>query len=92
MFEILMRIPKGKVSTYKELAKKLGTNPRAAGAMLRANRNSKYPCYKIVMSSGRVGGYNRSVRKKIELLKKDGIEVRNGRINLEKYFYSFSVK
>ncbi|MFH1106013.1 MAG: MGMT family protein [Candidatus Aenigmatarchaeota archaeon] len=87
MLEILMRIPKGKVSTYKELAKKLGTNPRTAGAMLRANKNLKYPCYKIVMSSGRVGGYNRGMKKKIGLLKKDGIEIRNGRINLKRHFF-----
>ncbi len=92
MLEILARIPKGKVSTYKELAKACGMNPRAAAAMLRKNKNPRYPCYKIVMSSGRVGGYNRGVRKKAELLKKDGIEIKNNRINVKKYFYRFSVK
>lgn len=92
MLDILARIPKGKVSTYKELAKACGMNPRAAAAMLRANRNLEYPCYKIVMSSGRIGGYNRGMRKKIELLKKDRIEIKNNRINVKKYLYRFSVK
>lgn len=89
MLEILMRIPKGRISTYKDLAKKLGINPRAAGAMLRANRNPKYPCYKIVMSSGRAGGYNRGIKKKIRLLRKDGIEVGSGSICLKKYLHRF---
>ncbi len=89
MLEILARIPKGKVSTYKELSKACGMNPRSAAAMLRKNKNPEFPCYKIVMSSGRVGGYNRGVSKKIRLLRKDGVEVSNGRINLRKYFYAF---
>lgn len=89
MLEILARIPRGKVSTYKELAKACGMNPRSAAAMLRKNSDQNFPCYKIVMSSGRVGGYNRGVRKKIRLLRKDGIEIKNNRINVRKYFYAF---
>ncbi len=89
--KLLGKIPKGFVTTYRELAHASGTVPRAAGKILNANRLPKtYPCYRVVMSDGSIGGYNDGVKKKIALLKKDGIEIRNGRIDLKKYLFKFS--
>lgn len=86
-------IPKGKVSTYKALAKAVGkpNAARAVGNALNKNRDLKnVPCYRVVKSSGAVGGYSRGRKIKIKLLKKDGIEVKNGRIiNFEKYMFNW---
>ncbi len=88
--KLLKRIPKSKVTTYKELARATGTHPRAIGTIMHSNRFPvKFPCYKVVMSDGRIGGYGYGIEKKIKLLKKDGITIKNGKIDLEKYMFKF---
>jgi O6-methylguanine-DNA--protein-cysteine methyltransferase len=89
---LLAKIPKGKISTYKILAKKLKVHPRTAGILLSQNTDGiRYPCYKIVSSSGKVGGYSGcgGVKRKVQLLKKDGIEFKNKKIDLRKYVFDF---
>lgn len=80
VLQLLKIIPRGKITTYKLLATAARTNPRVVAAILRKNKDYSYPCYKVVMSSGRIGGYNRGTKIKIKLLYKDGIEVRNGKV------------
>ncbi len=89
MYKLLLQIPKGKVTTYKILANKLGSHPRAVGKMLNCNQEpEKYPCYKVIMSSGKLGGYEHGINKKIKLLKKDGVRISNNKIE-KKYIYNF---
>ena len=88
---LLKKIPKGKVATYKELAQVCGTSPRAIGRIMAQNKDPlNYPCYKVVSSDGRICGYSGrgGLRGKQALLKKDGIRVKNGRIDKE-HFYNF---
>ncbi len=90
VYSLLKKVPKGKVTTYKELAKACGLHPRVVGMLMRINQDPEnIPCYKVIHSDGRVGGYSKGVEKKIELLKKDGIEIKNSRINLKKYLFKF---
>ncbi|MBI4177783.1 MAG: MGMT family protein [Candidatus Aenigmarchaeota archaeon] len=85
---LLRKIPKGFVTTYKELARATKTHPRAIGTIMHSNEfPAEFPCYKVVMSDGRLGGYGGGIRKKIRLLRKDGIIVKNGRIGLEKHMF-----
>lgn len=87
---LLTKIPKGKVASYKEIARKLGIHPRTAGRLVGSNPDGKkYPCYKVVNSDGRLGGYStpEGVAGKVKRLKKDGIEIRNGRIPKNFFFY-----
>ena len=73
---LLRRIPRGKVVTYKELARESGTSPRAVGRILAGNREpAKYPCYKVVSSRGELRGYSApgGLARKRELLERDGI-------------------
>jgi alkylated DNA nucleotide flippase Atl1 len=89
---LLAKIPKGKVSTYGLLAKKLKIHPRYAGKLLSRNTDGiKYPCYKIVLSSGGIGGYTskHGLKDKIKKLRKDGIEIKNNKIDLNKYLFIF---
>jgi len=89
--DLLKSIPKGKITTYKILAKQLGLHQRAVAGMLRTNDATKAPCYKVIASDGSLGGYSApgGVKKKIALLRKDGIKVENRKIDLEKYVHEF---
>ncbi|MCX6814902.1 MAG: MGMT family protein [Candidatus Aenigmarchaeota archaeon] len=85
------KIPKGKVTTYSEMARALG-NPKASRAVGNAlNSNTRpdvIPCYRVVRNDGSVGGYSSGVEQKVSRLKKDGIEVRNGKVDLKGYFHA----
>ncbi|MBI2028579.1 MAG: MGMT family protein [Candidatus Levybacteria bacterium] len=90
---MLKKIPKGKVVTYKELARVCHTSPRAIGRIMAGNPDPyNYPCYKVVASDGRLCGYSGDggLKSKKKLLEKDGIKIRNGRVE-KKYFYSFTL-
>jgi len=88
VWKVCSKIPKGKVSTYKEIAKKLKTKAyRAVGTALNKNPNApKVPCHRVVNSDGRVGGYAGGVKKKILLLKKEKVIVDRN------YIKNFKVK
>ncbi len=89
---LLKKIPKGKVVSYKELARKCNTSPRAIGRIMANNMDPLgCPCYKVVGNNGKLVGYSGKggIKGKIKLLKQDGIEIRNDKID-KKYFYSFT--
>jgi len=81
VYDLLLKIPAGKVSTYGDLARALG-NPsasRAVGRILGENPNPiKVPCHRVVMSNGRVGGYAYGTAKKRQLLENEGVSFTNG--------------
>ena len=95
VYDLLLKIPAGKVSTYGDLAKALG-NPSASrevGRILGRNPNPiTVPCHRVVMSVGKVGGYMYGVDKKKELLEEEGIsftgkiisDFKNVRVYLQK--------
>jgi len=58
VWKALQNIPSGKVLTYKELAQKLKTSPRAIGNACRRNPLPIIvPCHRVVSQQG-LGGYN----------------------------------
>jgi methylated-DNA-[protein]-cysteine S-methyltransferase len=81
VYDLLRKIPAGKVSTYGDLAKALG-NPSASreiGRILGENPNPiEVPCHRVVMSDGKVGGYAYGTTRKRELLEKEGVSFTNG--------------
>jgi methylated-DNA-[protein]-cysteine S-methyltransferase len=91
VFSLASRIPKGKVTTYGEVARAVGVNsPRAVGQALKRNdRPIVIPCHRVVRSDGLAGGYMGRARsgKKAALLRKEGVAVERGRIDLERYFF-----
>ncbi len=91
-YELLKKIPCGKVSTYKELANALNTKSyRYMGKILSENQELiKIPCHRIVKSNSELGGYAEGIQKKKELLKKEGLEIKKGKIlNFDKAFFKF---
>ena len=88
---LLKKIPRWKVTTYKELARVCNTSPRAIGRIMAKNPDPlHYPCYKVVSSKGELCGYSGKggLEGKKKLLEKEGIRVENGKID-KKYFYHF---
>ena len=74
VYEVIKKIPKGKVLTYKEVAKRAGS-PRAyrgVGNILSKNHDPKIPCHRVIRSDGKLGGYNRGLNAKKAILKKEG--------------------
>src|SRR3989344_4598551 len=92
-YSLLRKVPKGKVTTYGELAKAVGS-PKAARAVGNAmNKNPyapKVPCHRVVGSDGSMTGFASGIKDKIKMLEEEGIKVENGKINLEKYLYKFN--
>lgn len=71
VYEVVKRIPRGKVLTYAQVASRIG-NPRAVravGSALNKNYDPAIPCHRVIRSDGGVGNYNRGAVKKLQLLK-----------------------
>lgn len=89
VFKTLKSIPYGKVTTYKAIAEKFNTSPRVIGYILSKNKDTKeYPCYKVVRSDGRIGGYTinnknngRTAAIKRSLIIKEGISINGDRVD-----------
>lgn len=75
VFEIVKKIPKGRVLTYKEVARLAGKPRawRAVGNILSKNKNPEIPCHRVIRSDGKIGGYREETKKKIILLKKEEV-------------------
>ncbi len=88
-YKIVSRIPKGKVTTYGELAKISGIDsPRIVGNLLHKNPDSeKIPCHRVVNAKGEVaqkfafGGAEGQIKK----LQLEGVQVVDGKVLLPKY-------
>jgi len=81
-YELMKKIPKGKVTSYKIIAEKLGTKAyRAIGNACNRNPYAPaVPCHRVVNHSGKLGGFGSGLENKIKLLEKEGIKVKNGKI------------
>lgn len=91
-YELLNNIPRGKVTTYKELAQALGTKAwRAVGTAMAKNDNLiNIPCHRVVRSDGSVGQYALGTNKKSNLLSSEGVEILDGKVkNLDKFIFRF---
>jgi len=86
------RVPRGKITTYAAIARAIG-KPRAAravGNVLNKNEDMVHvPCHRVVRSDGSVGGYAHGTAKKIAKLRAEGVEIKNGRVDLGRFGYSF---
>lgn len=71
----LLKIPYGKLKTYKEIATKIG-NENAMRAVGRANSTNHIPiiipCHRVIASNGTLGGYSGGISLKEKLLELEG--------------------
>ncbi len=88
MLKLVSKVPRGRVTTYKELARAAG-RPRAyravANALAKNPHPIKIPCHRVVRADGKIGGYKLGARQKAELLAAEGVQIENGKIALSKY-------
>ena len=92
IYDKLKKVPKGKVTTYKILAESIGTKAyRAVGQAMNKNPYApEVPCHRVVNSKGHLHGYAHGLRKKRELLEKEGIKIRNNKVvDFNKRLYNF---
>lgn len=90
-YALLRRVPKGKVTTYKALAQALNTRAyRAVGNAMNKNPYAPHvPCHRVVNANGSLGGFASGLAAKKRLLESEGVEVRNGKIDLSLYGHVF---
>lgn len=91
VFALVLRIPRGKVTTYGELAFRLKSSPRAVGQALGANPTPVIvPCHRVVNFDGSLGGYLDGQAKKKQLLRHEGICIKKNKIiGFKKILYKF---
>jgi len=94
VYEVVKRIPRGKVTTYGAIAKALGISPRAVARALSKNpRPIEVPCHRVVMSNGRLGGYSfGGPEAKRRLLESEGVRFdKSGRVLKEYIIRDLSI-
>ncbi len=99
VWELCKKIPFGKVTTYKEIARALDTKAyQAVGQALKknlygiwsCNDERMVPCHRVVKSDGSIGGFALGQKAKIMILKEENIEVKDGKIvDFEKRMFRF---
>jgi methylated-DNA-[protein]-cysteine S-methyltransferase len=89
VWNLCRKVPKGKVTTYKAIAEKLGTRAyRAVGGALHRNLNwPAVPCHRVVGSDGSLTGFGRGLKEKKRLLEQEGVKVTEDRVDLKKHIY-----
>ena len=90
IYEAVRKIPKGKVATYGQVAELAGDKrmARAVGNALHKNPDpDNIPCFRVVNAKGELAGEFAfgGAGEQAKLLEADGIEVKDGRVDLERY-------
>ena len=79
----LLNVPKGQITTYGDLAKAVGlkNGQRMIGKIMNKNPYPVLiPCHRVVMSTGKIGGYAYGEDVKLKMLSDEGVKVINGKI------------
>lgn len=90
IYEAVNRIPKGHVATYGQIAQLAGDKKmaRAVGNALHKNPDPEHiPCFRVVNAKGELAGAFAfgGGRAQEDLLRQDGVEVIDGKVDLTKY-------
>lgn len=86
VLNVVRNIPAGQVMSYAEVARQAGFPgaARAVGMLMKSNFVPDIPCHRVIRSDGLIGEFNRGKERKIELLRKEGVLIENGRFLLKK--------
>ncbi len=98
VYSVASKIPKGKVTTYREIARALHSKAyRAVGTAMNKNPYSKktknniyVPCHRVINTNGKVGGFASGTSNKIRFLQSEGVEVVDKKVDLKKYFWKLT--
>jgi methylated-DNA-protein-cysteine methyltransferase-like protein len=94
VFEVVRRVPAGRVTTYGDVAGALGATSvaRHVGWALSAVRDADVPWHRVLNARGRIaGGPDREALQR-SLLEQEGVLFDSqGRVNLRKYRHGFGL-
>ena len=83
VYKKLLDIPKGQITTYGDLAKAVGleNGQRVIGTIMKKNPFlGIVPCHRVVKFDGKIGGFVYGERVKSQMLVKEGIKIKDGKI------------
>ena len=83
VYKKLLEVPKGKITTYGELAKAVGlkNGQRTIGKIMNKNPYPVIvPCHRVIKSDGKIGGYAWGEKVKAKMLSNEGIKIKKGKI------------
>ena len=83
VYRKLLQVPKGRITTYGELAKAVGlkNGQRVIGMIMKKNPFPVIvPCHRVVKSDGKIGGYAYGRRVKSKMLTSEGIKIKDEKI------------
>ncbi len=92
VYKKLLEVPKGRVTTYGELAKAVGlkNGQRVIGRIMNKNPYPVIvPCHRVILSSGKIGGYAWGENVKTKMLSQEGVQIKNGKILYSNTIYRF---
>jgi methylated-DNA-[protein]-cysteine S-methyltransferase len=94
VYNLVRDIPRGKITTYQEIARALGMrSSQAVGQALKRNPFApEVPCHRVIKSTGEIGGFfgcveGTRIQEKISLLQAEGVSVCDGKIDLQKFLH-----
>ena len=93
VYKKLLKVQKGKVTTYGDLAKAVGlkNGQRVIGMIMKNNPFPVIiPCHRVVKFNGEIGGYVYGEKIKSNMLSKEGITIKDGKIidfDKEKFYF-----
>ena len=83
VYRKLLQVPKGKVTTYRELANAVGLKNGQRIIVMIIKKNPFpviVPCHRVVKSDGKIGGYAYGKNVKSKMLTNEGIKIKDGEI------------
>ena len=92
-YALLLKIPKGRITTYKAIAQALNCKAyQAVGNAMNSNPNPiTVPCHRVVNTNGRLGGYAFGAARKMELLTEEGIAIKDSKVeDFKTVFFDFT--
>lgn len=84
VYDVVAAVPKGKVITYGEVARRAGSPKasRAVGNIMNKNPDMKrVPCHRVIRGDRTVGGYALTPGKKVQILTAEGILIEDGKVH-----------
>jgi methylated-DNA-protein-cysteine methyltransferase-like protein len=93
VYKLVRKIPKGKVTTYGEIAREIGTgDARKVGWAMHGNKDPEVPCHRVVNKAGRLApnfafdGWEEQKKR----LEDEGLEfVDEKHVDLDKHLFFF---
>lgn len=94
VYDLVSKIPKGKITTYGAISKTLGIDPRVVGYALHANKNpDDVPCHRVINSKGKISSGFAFGGPDIQrqMLEKEGVKFNKDEIvNLKEFEFFIS--